>query len=424
MTIPNPEPENITPPEPVGENPEPTPETVTEAGSETPVEVAPPGSEEDEARKRRLLLVLLVLLLLLCCCAGYFIFRYVTKPEPLPDMLPVEVYYPPSYKFSMPLDKPVGVAVSPDGQRIYGVESDGERLVKMFDRDGNLITSFAPPFTNQSNRKPVYVAVDSKGRVFVSDTYNNVIAVFDKEGNFLDGIIGRDMTLSDVVVQHLGSKLPAGTLFYYDNINKRVVYQIPGEDVSYIPDIEQVDWSPLGLRFDRAGNLLVTNIVAGKHSVLIFPAADLQGSWADFNPQVAEFGEEGKENGQFSFPNSVVTDSAGNYYVSDSNNGRISVWTPDQQYTTFFGMGSTDQSLNLPRGMWMDAKDHLHVVDNVGQYVRVYDVSGKEPTYLANFGDYGTSEGEFNFPNDICMDGTGRLYIADRENDRIQVWSY
>jgi sugar lactone lactonase YvrE len=143
-----------------------------------------------------------------------------------------------------------------------------------------------------------------------------------------------------------------------------------------------------------------------------------------FQPPGGEFGEEGKENGQFSFPNCVVTDSLGNFHVSDSNNGRISVWTPDMQYDTFFGLGSDDSSLNLPRGMWMNDKDQLHVVDNVGQYVRVYDVSGDEPAFLGNFGDYGIAEGEFNFPNDIGMDGTGRLYIADRENNRIQVWSY
>ena len=35
------------------------------------------------------------------------------------------------------VDEPTGVAVSPDGQRIYVAESGGERLIKMFDRDGN-----------------------------------------------------------------------------------------------------------------------------------------------------------------------------------------------------------------------------------------------------------------------------------------------
>ena len=35
----------------------------------------------------------------------------------------------------------------------------------------------------------------------------------------------------------------------------------------------------MGVRFDQAGNLLTTNIVSGTHEVLIFPAADINGSW-------------------------------------------------------------------------------------------------------------------------------------------------
>lgn len=68
---------------------------------------------------------------------------------------------------------------------------------------------------------------------------------------------------------------------------------------------------------------------------------------SSLNPQVREFGVEGKDNGQFSFPNSVVTDSLGNYYVSDGNNGRISAWTMDMQYSTFFGFGSTEESFEV-----------------------------------------------------------------------------
>jgi hypothetical protein len=64
------------------------------------------------------------------------------------------------------------------------------------------------------------------------------------------------------------------------------------------------------------------------------------------------------------------------------------------------------------------------VADAVGQYIRVYDVSAAEPTFLFSFGDFGNTDGLFNFPTDIAMDETGRVYIADRENNRVQVWSY
>lgn len=386
------------------------------------------AEEKQEERKRRKLLLLLALLLLILCCVGYFLVRYLLNPQPLPDMLPAplsqNIYYPPAYKFSIPLDAPVGVAVSPDGRIIYGVESEGERLVKMFDREGNFIKSFAPPGTTKSNRKPTYIAVDASGRVFVNDTYNNVIAVFDADGNFLDGLIDKDVSLSEFVIGQTGGSLPQGALYYFNNVTKSVDYKLPDQDAKSVPGPQQSEWSPLGLRFDQQGNLLVTNIVSGKHSVLIYPAADINAPWLIFNPQIKEFGVEGKEAGQLSFPNSVVTDSLGNFYVSDGNNGRVSSWSMDMQYKTFFGFGATESALNLPRGMWMDSKDRLHVADAVGQYIRVYDVSGAEPAFIYNFGAFGTAEGEFNFPIDISMDATGRVYIADRENDRIQIWSY
>jgi sugar lactone lactonase YvrE len=430
MTTPNTEPDVTAPAEPAGDaraTPDPGANLAAFAvAGGASDQLSTPEDERAEKRRRRALLILLLLLLLLSCFVGYVIFRYATQPAPLPGLVPIgEVNYPPAYKFSITgLDKPVGVAISADGRRVYGSESGGEGLIKAFDRDGNLVTKFAPPFTNPANRKFVYLAADAGGRVFAVDTYNNVIAVFDQDGSFLDGIIGRDTTLSEVVAEHVGGNLPAGTTFYYDNTNKAVVYQLPGKDSVTIADVQQVEWSPLGIRFDGAGNLLVTNIVSGRHEVLIFPAADLQGSFADFNPSVESFGEEGKGDGQLSFPNSVVTDSKGNYYVSDGNNGRISVWAPDRTYKSFFGLGSGDTALNLPHGIWMDDRDRLHVVDTVGQVVRVYDVAGEDVTFLYGFGDFGADEAQFNFPNDIALDGTGRLYVADRENNRIQVWLY
>ncbi len=387
-----------------------------------------PGEDEvekDERKRRSLLLLLLFLLLCLCCVGGLFL-RYLMKPQPLPEMVPVveNINYPPTYKFSFPANRPVGVAISPDGQRIYVAESEGDRVIKIFDRDGALIKSFSPPFTTSSNRKPTYIAVDSIGRVYVTDIYNDTIAVFDPDGNFIDGIVQRDKTISELVAADNGGSIPSGTQFYFNKISKSVEYLTPGQERKRIP-VDQDNWSPVGLRFDKHGNLLVTNIVVSHHEVLLFPTEALNGSWLNFDPQIKAFGTFGSEDGQLSFPNSVVDDSKGNYYVSDGNNGRVSTWTPDLQYSDFFGFASDAEStLNLPRGMWMDSKDHLHVTDAVGQYVRVYDVSGAEATFLYNFGVFGDQEGEFNFPTDICIDGTGRLYIADRENNRIQVWSY
>ena len=402
---------------------------MTTPNIESPSVPIPSGvkEEQEDERKRRLLLLILLALLLLCCGVAFLFIRYLANPQPLTQLLPVPVNnYPPAYKFSIiGLDGPVGVAASPDNQRVYVTESRGQRLIKEFDRSGNLIAAFSPPHTTPGSRQPVYIAVDGTGRVFVVDRINNAIDMFDADGSYLDAIIAPNMTLTKFLATEIPGGAPTGTNFSYDGINHLVNYQMPGQanhSVKFTPPNTQ--WAPMGIRFDSKGDLIYTDITLNLHSVHIIPAADINGSWMTFNPTIQEFGSEGKGTGQFQFPNNALTDSKGNFYVSDGDNSRIQAFGPNFAYTTFFGFGTGDDGLNLPRGMWMDSMDHLHVADAVGAVIRVYDVSSSVPQFLFNIGTPGTDAGEFNYPVDVCIDGTGRLYVADRDNDRVQIWSY
>jgi DNA-binding beta-propeller fold protein YncE len=325
------------------------------------------------------------------------------------------------------VDGPIAVALSPDGQRIYAAESKGQRLVKIFDRDGNFLSSFAPPGTDASNREPKYMAIDASGRVFLVDRTSSAIDIYDQDGHFIDAILGQNMTLTKFMTQKLGP-LPAGTVItHYEGINKVVTYKVPGQTSKFMQVEFPADaaiWSPLGIRFDADGNLIYTDTTIQQHSVHIIPAAALNGDLSAFDPQITAFGSQGNLNEQFEFPQSVVKDGKGNFYVSDGNNSRIVAWTPDFKYKTFFGFGSTLGALNLPRGLWMATGDCLVVTDAVGSALRVYNVSGDEPTYAFDIGEFGIDEGKFNYPVDVYIDETGRLYVADRDNNRIQVWSY
>ena len=40
---------------------------------------------------------------------------------------------------------------------------------------------------------------------------------------------------------------------------------------------------------------------------------------------------------------------------------------------------------------------------------------------LASFGQSGSGVGQFNRPSGVCVDQDGEIYVADRQNDRVQV---
>jgi DNA-binding beta-propeller fold protein YncE len=395
-----------------------------DAAKVSPVQDVRP--EQEEKKRRRLLTTLLALLFLLIV-AGTTFWRYLRQPTPLPELLPVPVRlnYAPHYLFSIHgVEKPVGVALSPQADRIYVTETGGERLVKAFGRDGVSLGSFAPPRTGPAERSPVYVAVDDRGWVFITDRLQQAVFVYDGAGSYLDTILGPDLSLSEYVAAHV-TDLDPGAALAYDSFESAVYYREPSGSEQTLPPPDPADWAPLGIRVDSGGNLLLTDVLGDHHAVRqisdgVLSAASLQ----EFDPPEVAFGSCGSDDGQFWFPNAAVVDSLDRIYVTDGNNGRISDWDRLGKFLFCFGQGAGEAALGLPRGAAIDTRDRLHVVDTVGQNVKVYDVSGSGARFLFAFGEWGTGDGEFNFPNDIALDATGRLYVADRENDGIQVWSY
>jgi len=62
----------------------------------------------------------------------------------------------------------------------------------------------------------------------------------------------------------------------------------------------------------------------------------------------------------------------------------------------------------------------IFVSDGYGNArVHKYSANGK---YLMSWGESGTDEGEFNLVHNICTDRNGYVYVADRENHRVQVF--
>ena len=64
----------------------------------------------------------------------------------------------------------------------------------------------------------------------------------------------------------------------------------------------------------------------------------------------------------------------------------------------------------------------LYVSDGYGNArVHKYSPDGK---YLFSWGESGTGPGQFNIAHNVCTDKDGWVYVADRENHRIQVFDF
>jgi len=332
-----------------------------------------PGTAEDEERRRRrrrkfLLLFLLLagFILLLGLAIWYLLFR---QPIPIPQ-LPGEVVMPGYATAIYGAERPMGVAVSRDGSRVYLGETAGEGIARMFDAGGTEIARLEPPISTGASHLPVYLAVHpTSGEVYVTDRPTGSIYIYSSEGQ------------------------------YQRTFN-------PGPTLT--------GWQPLGMTFDAEGKLYVTDVSTRPQAVLVFDTA---------GTLVATLGK----TAGFDFPNGVAVDANGLVYVTDGNNGRLIVLDINDQVVAQVGRGAGAGNLGLPRGIAIDDQGRLYVGDATGQAVYVYATvkpGENRLEYLGTFGTMGAENGAFRFPNGVAVDGEGRVYVADSGNDRVQVWSY
>lgn len=375
MTASDPTPQAIAP-APGPADPTPGPGVAGEAAAQPASVASEPTSTSDTAqppvarRSRKKLVAFGVLAAAVFVFAGLVTWYALTR-KPITEVFPVIAGEDiPSYSFSIyGISKPTGVAVNPSGDRIYVSESEGQRMVRIFDGKGNPIGSFAPPKSIPATRIPMYIAINpTNGDVYVSDRMARAIFVYDAAGQF-----------------------------------RRV----------YTPKVEIPSWQPLGLAFDSSGNLYVGDVGGSFHTIHEF---------APDGSLVRTIGEAG----QFNFPNGLAVDSKGNLFVGDGNNGRVAAFDGTGRQVSGVAHGVGEGQLALPRGLAFDDHHRLGVVDATGQDVSIYSISdtGTRLTFVGSIGVEGTGDGQVEYPFGLAADGRGRLYIADWGNDRLEVWSY
>ena len=139
-----------------------------------------------------------------------------------------------------------------------------------------------------------------------------------------------------------------------------------------------------------------------------------------------KFGNEGcGDDGQFHNPVGVAVDGSGNIYVADQVNHRIQVFNSGGVFQFKFGTpgrgdGTGDGQFNSPEGVAVDGSGKIYVADQANHRIQVFDSGG---VFQLKFGTTGSGDGQFNSPYGVAVDGSGNIYVADTHNHRIQVFS-
>jgi DNA-binding beta-propeller fold protein YncE len=115
---------------------------------------------------------------------------------------------------------------------------------------------------------------------------------------------------------------------------------------------------------------------------------------------------------------------AGNIWTANITNHTIRKYSPDGKLLMTLGepgqAGADRNHFDRPTDMVILPSGDIFVSDGYGnRRVIHFDATGK---YMNQWGQAGTKPGQFALPHSIVADSRGRLYVADRENARIQVF--
>jgi uncharacterized protein (TIGR03437 family) len=176
---------------------------------------------------------------------------------------------------------------------------------------------------------------------------------------------------------------------------------------------------PYGLAADPAGNIYIADLgnnrvrrVAGDGTILTIAGSGQSGPVADGGPATGA---------QLLSPRNLALDAAGNLYISEFAGHRIRKVSPGGQISTVAGMGkagftgdggpATAAQLGYPAGLALDGSGNLYVADSQNQRIRAIAPSGLISTLIG-----GTTATALATPTALAVDATGTIYVADTSN--------
>jgi DNA-binding beta-propeller fold protein YncE len=183
--------------------------------------------------------------------------------------------------------------------------------------------------------------------------------------------------------------------------------------------------STAGVAVDRKGNIWVAercgaNSCAGSKLAPIL----------EFDPSgklLTSFGAE-----MFVFPHGITADRDGNIWVTDGDGKdgkghQVFKFSPAGKVLMTLGKagvaGTSEDTFNKPSAVAIATNGDIFVADGHGgeSNARIVKFS-KDGKFIMTWGKKGSAPGDVNIPHALAFDSKGRLFVADRGNNRIQIF--
>jgi DNA-binding beta-propeller fold protein YncE len=263
--------------------------------------------------------------------------------------------------------------------------------------------------------RPVGLAVDSKGRLYVGDQRVGGIFIFNPETKETEYIRnGKEAHFSLVNGLAIDDD---DRLFVADGeLHHVLVFDAKHQPVDVI---QQGMQDPVGIAIDRENRLLYT-VDAGLDQVLVYDT--------DSFKLLRKIGTTGRNHeltteGNFGGPFGAAVDKDGNLYVTDMLNNRVEVFDAEGNYVRTWGKtGDGVGEFGRPKGIAVDCDGHIWVVDQALDRVTIFANQGMP---LLAFGTHGKVASQFKGIVGITIDKDNRVFTVEQyPTGKVQIFRY
>ncbi len=327
-------------------------------------------------------------------------------------------------------DEPRGIAFDGDG-RLY-VSDYGNHRIQVYSVtvDSSLVYSTTIGETGVSGSDsshfngPSQIAFDSNGRFYVADVDNARVQRCTYSSGWTCSTFHGTGTMGSGPDQlrwaHGIGVDGSDRVYITDNFNARVKRCQPDGSCSIFASGGDLEW-PTSVALDSSGDVYVSDFY--DYTILKFQS---NGSY------VGTFvGTHGlpyqTDDAHFNGPYGVDVDSSGNIYVGTHSGLRAikldAEGNPAWSVGTPGVFGDTDQQFG---NSWAGVGDvaaasdgTVYVADRGNERIQIFNADGG---YVSTLGERGDGPYEFSHPEGVFIDDAGTLYVADTWNHRVQIY--